>query len=100
MKKIKLSAIFTMIIGAMGFYACSDEFLEIPVQGALSEQVLTNPEGAEASLIATYSLLDGYAGYGGWGGAGSNWIFGSVASDDAYKGSEPGDQGPTTDIEF
>jgi hypothetical protein len=100
MKRIKLSAILIMIIGAVGFYACSDEFLEIPVQGALSEQVLSNAEGVEASLIAAYSLLDGYANYGGWGGAGSNWIFGSVASDDAYKGSEPGDQAPVTDIEF
>lgn len=100
MKRIKLSAILITVIGAMGFYACSDEFLEIPVQGALSEQVLSNADGVEASLVATYSILDGYAGYGGWGGAGSNWIFGSVASDDAYKGSEPGDQAPVTDIEF
>ncbi|MFP4089421.1 MAG: RagB/SusD family nutrient uptake outer membrane protein [Cyclobacteriaceae bacterium] len=88
------------LAGTGVFYACNDEFLEIPAQGALSEQVLSNQDGVEASLIAAYSMLDGYAGYGGWGGAGSNWIFGSVASDDAYKGSEPGDQQPVTDIEF
>ncbi len=81
-------------------FACSEDFLDAPPQGALDSGTLANEFGVEASLIAAYSLLDGYGQFGGWGAAGSNWIFGSVASDDAYKGSEPGDQQPTTDVEL
>ena len=80
--------------------ACSEDFLDGPAQGVLSAEILSNQAGVEANLISAYSLLDGYAEFGGWGGAGSNWIFGSVASDDAYKGSEPGDQQPSTDVEL
>jgi len=88
------------IVAGTILYACSDEFLDAPPQGALDEGTLGNQFGVEANLIAAYSMLDGYAVFGAWGGAGSNWIFGSVASDDAYKGSEPGDQQPTTDVEL
>ncbi|HVH30165.1 MAG TPA: RagB/SusD family nutrient uptake outer membrane protein, partial [bacterium] len=37
---------------------------------------------------------------GAWGSAASNWVWGSVTSDDAYKGSNFGDQSPITDIEL
>lgn len=87
------------------FAACADEFLEIPAQGALDQGVLTNKAGVEASLISAYSMLDGWNNNWGvqsppWGSAGSNWVFGSVTSDDAYKGSEPGDQGEISQIEL
>jgi len=44
-------------------------------------------------LIGAYSLLDGNgsAGDGNYGSAASNWGYGGVASDDAYKGSDPSD---------
>ena len=101
MRNIKItSAIAITVIGTGILLSCNNEFLEVSPQGALSAETLSDPAGVDASLIAAYSMLDGYGNYGGWGGAGSNWIFGSVASDDAYKGSEPGDQQPTTDIEF
>ncbi|MEQ9441400.1 MAG: RagB/SusD family nutrient uptake outer membrane protein [Cyclobacteriaceae bacterium] len=96
-----LTIIITVAVLTVGILiACNDDFLEIPVQGTLSEEALGDQDGVEASLIAAYSMLDGYADYGDWGTAASNWIFGSVASDDAYKGSEPGDQQPVTDVEF
>ncbi|MEL6390055.1 MAG: RagB/SusD family nutrient uptake outer membrane protein [Bacteroidota bacterium] len=99
MKKTRL-VIAAGLIVVLGLASCSDEFLTSPPQGALDEGTLANEFGAEAGLIAAYSMLDGWGQFGGWGGSGSNWIFGSVASDDAYKGSEPGDQQPTTDVEF
>ena len=49
------------------------------------------PDGVFQSLVATYSVLDGRV-HGDLGPEsrpatmGSNWVFGSVASDDAYKG--------------
>lgn len=86
------------------FFACSEDFLNAPPQGALDEGTLSNKAGVEASLISAYSVLDGWANTWGlgapWPQAGSNWVFGSVTSDDAYKGSEPGDQGEITSIEL
>jgi hypothetical protein len=81
-------------------FACKESFLDGPAQGVLDQSTLGNQDGVEANLISAYSILDGYAEYGGWGNAGSNWIFGSVTSDDAYKGSEPGDQQPAQDAEL
>lgn len=89
-----------LLMVTLALAACKEEFLDGPAQGVLDSGTLGNEDGVEATLIAVYAMLDGYANFGGWGGAGSNWIFGSVASDDAYKGSEPGDQQPSTDVEF
>ena len=74
-------------------WACSEDFLVTSPQGVLAETNLTGQEGIEAALISAYSMLDGYNGAGnGWGAAASNYAFASVASDDSYKGTEPGDQ--------
>lgn len=91
----------TLLLLVAGFmYGCEDDFLVGEAQGSLDEQTLSNQNGVEGNLIGTYRLLGGWAGFGGWGTGSSNWIFGSVATDDAYKGSEPGDQGPITDVEL
>ena len=99
MKKIiRISGIGTLLLVML--VACSEDFLDKPAQGNLDANTLANAAGVEANLISAYSLLDGWAAYGNWGGNSSNWIWGSVASDDAYKGSEPGDQQPTADVEL
>jgi hypothetical protein len=80
-------------------YACKD-FLNQPAQGTLDEATLTTKIGVEGSLIATYRALDCEASSAGsWGCAASNWVWGSVTSGDAYKGSNLGDQQPVNDIE-
>lgn len=96
MKKIFKSIVWLSIFGAM-LVACSDEFLDAPAQASLDEGTLANNAGVEAALISAYSMLDGWNNDWGtfnppWATAGSNWIWGSVTSDDAYKGSDPGDQ--------
>lgn len=78
-------------------FSCSDSFLDAPAQASLDESTLANQDGVEAALISAYSMLDGWNEDWGtfnppWATAGSNWIWGSVTSDDAYKGSDPGDQ--------
>jgi hypothetical protein len=99
MKKIIITpGVITVLLVML--FACSDDLLDRPGQGNLDANVLANQDGVEANLIAAYSMLDGWGNYGNWGGNASNWIFGSVASDDAYKGSEPGDQPPVTDVEL
>jgi len=83
-------------------WGCKD-FLEkaSEPQGTLDQGVLTNKAGVEGALIAAYRVLDcTNAERANWGCAASNWVFGSVASDDAYKGSEATDQPNIDDVEL
>ncbi len=73
--------------------SCSDEFLETRPKAALSLEALKNRAGINYLLVGAYSLVDGVgAGTTSWHGSADNWIYGSVASDDAYKGTIAGDQ--------
>src|SRR2546421_5622814 len=70
-------------------------------QGTLNENALATKAGVEGSLIAAYRSLDcNNATNGNWGCAASNWPFGSITSDDAYKGSEASDQPQATKLEL
>lgn len=104
MKSLKnklLIALAALVLTAGMLIGCDDSFLDGPPQGSLDEVTLSNPDGVEASLIASYRVLGGwFAGVGGWGAASSNWPFGSVVSDDAYKGSENLDQPAINDLEL
>lgn len=84
--------------------ACRKDFLEKQPYGVLTENILCdNLSGADQLLIAAYGALDGFSGWDNgspWGSAASNWLFGSVAGGDAYKGSEPYDQPPIEDLEI
>ncbi|WEA03115.1 RagB/SusD family nutrient uptake outer membrane protein [Mucilaginibacter sp. SJ] len=95
MKKINIKVIvpLTVLLVCM-VYACQKDILNRPIQRSLSPSIVANKTGVESLLIGTYSLLDGVGGRGGGiNAAGSNWLFGSVAAGDAYKGSEPSDGG-------
>jgi hypothetical protein len=102
---MKASRNRTLVVGglvvlAAGAYGCRD-FLLSPPQGQLDEMTLANRQGVEATLIGAYRMLGGwYGAVGGWGASPSNWPFGSVPSDDAYKGSEPSDQPDINPIEL
>ena len=96
MKKILIITAALALI-AVFWHSCSEDFLDAPAQASLDEGTLANQAGVEAALISAYSMLDGWNNDWGtfnppWATAGSNWIWGSVTSDDAYKGSDPGDQ--------
>lgn len=74
------------------FAACKKDFLEKPPIGTLSPDIVANKNGVNGLLIGAYSLVDGEGASGdGFASGASNWIFGGVASDDAYKGSDPSD---------
>ncbi|GGB89653.1 glycan metabolism protein RagB [Dyadobacter sediminis] len=79
--------------------ACKEEFLETTPLGVGNEEMLSNKTGVNAVLIGAYSLLDGVGSGFNFTSSVSNWIYGSVASDDAYKGSDVGDQSQITTIE-
>ena len=92
-------ALATLVLA--GLSGC-DDFLEKASEpkGTLDEATLANKAGVEGSLIAAYRALDWTNGVGGnWGSAASNWVWGSVTSDDAYKGSEASDQPNINDLE-
>ncbi len=103
MKDLRWSRLLSgaaVLILVSGLAAC-DDFLEAPPQGALDESTLANGAGVEGSLLAAYRALEWNNGVGGaWGNSASNWVWGSVTSDDAYKGSEASDQPAITDIEL
>jgi len=87
-----------ILLGAVT-YACKD-FLNTPSQGTLDQNALLTKVGVEGSLIATYRVLDCTPLTGAWGCAASNWPFGDITSDDAYKGSEASDQPQATQVEL
>jgi len=90
---------FLILVGGVT-YSCKD-FLDVAPQGALDAGTLANQAGVEGTLIAAYRALDWSNDVGGnWGSAASNWVWGSVASDDAHKGSDANDQAPIADIEL
>jgi len=96
-----LSGTAAFIIAGTAIYGCENFLTEAAVpQGTLDEGTLANKAGVEGNLIAAYRALDWNNGVGGnWGSAASNWVWGSVTSDDAYKGSEASDQPAINDVE-
>ena len=96
MKKVSRQPLLgaALMLCAVGtIYGCKDFLTDAAApQGTLDSQTLANRNGVEGTLIAAYRTLDWTNGVGGaWGSAASNWIWGSVPSDDAYKGSEASD---------
>ena len=74
------------------FVACKKSFLNKPPLGTLSPEILATEKGVNGLLIGAYSLVDGEGASGdGFASGASNWVYGGVASDDAYKGSDPTD---------
>ena len=93
MKKIKNKLLIPFsIIVAVTLFACSKSFLDKPPLGTLNPQIVASEDGIQGLLIGAYSLVDGEGASGdGFASGASNWIFGGVTSDDAYKGSDPTD---------
>lgn len=80
MKKI-LYSIFAVIASSVAVSSCN--FLEEPLRGAYtSEDYYSSPEKAEMAVNGVYNSLYGH----------NLWVFADVASDDAEKGGNAGDQ--------
>ena len=85
--KLKIGALLasTAMLVAV---SCSEEFLEVPPVGQLSENQLSSLAGIDAALIAAYSQVNGR---GNRLGSPSNWVWGSIRGGEANKGTDPGD---------
>jgi hypothetical protein len=74
--------------------SCSKNYLDKPTLGTLDPSILASSDGVNGLLVGAYSLLDGEGSTGasdGTGSGASNWIYGGIAADDAYKGSDNSD---------
>jgi hypothetical protein len=93
MKKLNIQS--KLILGLFiitALAACGKSFLDKPPIGTLGPQIVASEDGVQGLLIGAYSLVDGEGASGdGFASGASNWIFGGVTSDDAYKGSDPTD---------
>ena len=90
-RSLKKASMFLLIVVVLSVLSCSDDFLDIKVQGGVTTQ--TDPNLARKLVTGVYnSLLQGDAfGNGdvhGWGFISVT----SIISDDADKGSTAGDQ--------
>lgn len=92
------TAVLTLVTA--GLVGCKD-FLSTNAtpQGTLDAGALSTASGVEGTLIGAYRTLDCTNNSSAWGCAASNWVWGSVAGDDSYKGSNAADQPPINDIE-
>ena len=97
MKKLNYKTIaLAFLIFLTASYSCKKVLDKAPA-GVLAGGTLANKAGVDGLLIGAYSILDGYyQGQPGtaWGSSISNWTFGGVGADDAYKGSTSDDQAP------
>lgn len=77
---------------------CSDDFLENTPQGSLSDGVMNSTESIDLLVNSAYAGLTGFTNEQGdpWVRPTSNWSYGEVRADNAYKGG--GGEGDLWDI--
>jgi starch-binding outer membrane protein, SusD/RagB family len=89
-----------LFVGIILSVSCSEDFLIREPMGVTSENIFYNEKGIDNLLVGTYSMVRGSSLWDiTWGASIQNWTYGSMASDDAYKGSEFTDPIPVGDIE-
>ncbi|MFT6843363.1 MAG: hypothetical protein ACJASR_002141, partial [Psychroserpens sp.] len=79
---------FLFVTIAIGLASCSADFLEKDPYGELTQEQILQEENLEALIIGAYSILNGQIddASNAFNSPASNWSFGDVVSDDAYKG--------------
>ncbi len=86
-----------VLLSLLAFSSCSEEFLKKEPIGVGAGSVMTTPAGIESILTGAYAALKGKYMFGG--ALGTDYVYGSVASDDCYKGASTGDSSPMTLVE-
>jgi hypothetical protein len=104
MKKINknILIVFTTLFLLVGLNGCKKDFLDPKPYNRYSPEQLQSKKGIEGVLTGAYGMLDGQgiAGASGWMVGATSWVYGDVSSDDAYKGTDAGDQPQMTEIEL
>ena len=91
MKKIFFAFLLIFAIS----YSCTKSFLDTKPTGSTSFIALSNETGVNAVLIGAYHSISS----NNWAASPTNWVWGSIASDDATKGSDIGDQSNIVPVE-
>ena len=83
-----MKKIVSLFISIFILAACSESFLDENPVGELSPEQILNPQNVEGTIISAYSVLNGQIdeASNAYNSPASNWSFGDVVSDDAYKG--------------
>ncbi|WP_085537011.1 RagB/SusD family nutrient uptake outer membrane protein [Massilibacteroides vaginae] len=97
MKNILSLTQAVLLIGCMLLPCSCDDFLTKEPPGVASGAALETDQGVESLLVGAYAALRGEGRFGG--AMGTDWTYGSGASDDCYKGTESGDQTNFNDVE-
>jgi len=99
--KYLLTALIT-VVALTGMNSCKKDFLDPKPFGRYLTEQLQSKKGLEGLLVASYGFMDGAGtpGASGWMVGATNWVYGDVGSDDAYKGTDAGDQPQMTEIEL
>jgi len=97
---MKNQLIISVYVALLCINLSCDSFLDQIPQGSTSEVVFYSEKGIDALLTGCYAMVKGSALWTvSWGASIQNWVYGSMASDDAYKGSENTDQSVLSQIE-
>ena len=88
MKLIRITQYTLALAFIFQSLSCSDDYLEETTYGEVAPAEMTNPENVERAIISAYSVLNGQfdTASNAFNSPDSNWSFGDVVSDDAYKG--------------
>lgn len=100
--KLRFTVPLLMLV-SVGLWACKKSFLDPHPYGKYTDAQLANQKGIDATLIGAYGMLDGESQfkYGeNWATPSTNWVYGDIASDDAYKGTDANDQPNMTAVEI
>lgn len=84
-------------------FSCSESFLDEDPIGEISPDQILRVENLEGAIVSAYSILNGQMdnASSAFNSPASNWNFGDVVSDDAYKGGGgTGDQNQIHQMEL
>lgn len=97
MKQYKFVIIITITLAITFVVSCKKSFLDVQPTGVITEEALNSVPKTEDLIIAAYAGLGNTTYDRSWG---SDYVWGSVRSDDAYKGgSGVADQSNLNDLE-
>lgn len=92
MKNLLKQLLFFALVLSIG--SCKDE-LDVPLSATSADEIVATAALAEQLTVGAYAGLEMRRE-----SAASNWTFGGCGSDDAFKGSTPGDQSEITQMEI
>lgn len=88
MKIFRITQYICILGLALQNMSCANDYLEETTYGEVAPSEMTKPENVERAIISAYSVLNGQfdGASNAYNSPDSNWSFGDVVSDDAYKG--------------